>query len=188
MAIQRIVSAGQQGAALGGLEAAVLCGLEHGGWRARRPGGAGAAPSFGLLELNTPERAVEAEANVVDSDATLVFNFGPRINGLHRTLRLCSDYRKPWLYLDLYFVSRARAVDAAVRWLAGHPLFNAYEQYEAVPHRRCVLHVAGPHESEAAGIQEAVTGILVDVLQEVNGGYRETWIDPPARPCEQNRD
>lgn len=73
--ITKIISGGQTGADRGGLDAAIHCGIPHGGWCPKgRIAEDGVIPAdYYLNEMASPEYLPRTKANVVDSDATVIF-------------------------------------------------------------------------------------------------------------------
>ena len=155
MPIIKIVSGGQTGADSGGIEAAIHCNLPHGGWCPKgRLAEDGKIPAKYLLqETPSSDYLARTEANVTDSDATLIFSYGPLEGGSLRTMEFSQKHKKPWLYVDL---ERDGAIKAIMEWL------------KAKFPKQCVLNVAGSRESKAPGIQDKVQAIMVDVLIKIS--------------------
>ena len=106
------------------------------------------------------------EANVVDSDATIIFTYGMPSGGSLRTVEFALKHGKPYHTVDLLTEGRDRAVKDIAEWLAGNGV-NDYEYYEATPPQECVLNVAGSRESKAPDIELLVMQVMVDVLRAV---------------------
>jgi len=170
MSIAKIVSGGQTGADRGGLDAALYCDVPQGGWcpKGRKAEDGRIPVKYELQEMGTTDYVARTEANVVDSDATVIFTEKGATGGSLRTLEFCVKHRKPWHEVVLTATPREKAVKDIVAWLAGDPTLNAYEDYVASPPAACVLNVAGSRESKCPGIADAVMRILVDVLIAVN--------------------
>lgn len=182
MPITRIVSGGQTGADRGGLDAALYCEVPHGGWcpKGRRAEDGTIPAKYALQEMTTADYLARTEANVVDSDATVVFTDKGATGGSLRTLEFCLKHRKPRLHVSLASTRRDRTVGDIVAWLSGDSAFNDYEDYEAKPPADCTLNVAGSRESKTPGIADAVMRIMVDVLIAVNPDCRRFY--PLPRP------
>jgi len=152
----RIVSGGQTGADRGALDAALALGLECGGWcpRGRRAEDGRIPEVYPLRETESDEYPVRTEANVRDSDATLVLHAGRRDTGTRLTERLARRHGRPLLVLDV------RSADAEVlrRWLADRAIR--------------VLNVAGPRESRAPGMRSRTEGFLREALGHAPGERR----------------
>ena len=166
MTIAKIVSGGQTGADQGALEAALYCSLPHGGWvpagRKTEKGGRVPERFDRMREMKSGDYAARTEANVVDSDATLVFTFGKPSGGSLKTLDLAHAHGKPRLHINLRQTGRKAAVWQVKRW------FDGPSGAEAPP-AECVLNVAGSRESTAPGIQPSVMILMIDIINAVNG-------------------
>ena len=154
MQVKCVVSGGQTGADRAALDAAIELGLPYGGWCP--PGGwAEDLPDPPGLLARYPElreappgpRSTRTRLNVRDSDATLVLVHDPAAPsaGTRLTVEVASALGRP--------VHVARADDAAgvAAWIGTlGPV---------------VLNVAGPRESEDAGLQAAAFRTLVSALR-----------------------
>ena len=121
MIISKIVSGGQTGADRGGWEAALHCSIPIGGWIPKgRKAEDGRIPDkyVNLEETKSADYLVRTEANIVDSDATLVFCYGGPTGGSKRTVELARKHRRPCLAVDLD-KPRKEAVEAIEAWLRG---------------------------------------------------------------------
>ena len=152
--IRRIVSGGQTGADRAALDAARAFGIEIGGWvPLGRWAEDGRVPDCypNLRETGCANPALRTELNVRDSDGTVVFSHGDVAGGSRWTMDVAGRLRKPLLHLDLDTHSAQAAVDRLLAWVKA-------ERIE-------VLNVAGPRESEEAGIHAAVHAVLVTALR-----------------------
>jgi hypothetical protein len=169
--ITKIISGGQTGADRGGLDAALHCGLPHGGYCPKgRKAEDGVIPAkYSLKELLTEKYLPRTQANVIDSDATVIFTYGPLTGGSLKTATYVHRLEKPWHEVDLLHTTPKQAVLDIMMWLAGDEKLNDYDEYEACPPPlKCVLNVAGSRESQAPGIQDAAYRLMVDLLMKVN--------------------
>ncbi|MDR4485430.1 MAG: putative molybdenum carrier protein [Nitrospirales bacterium] len=168
--ITKLISGGQTGADRGGLDAAIHCGIPHGGWcpKGRRAEDGVIPVEYHLNEMASQEYLPRTKANVVDSDATIIFTYGPLSGGSLKTATYAHHLEKPYYDVDLKSTPRKKAVEEIVRWLGGDAELNDHDEYIAFPPFECILNVAGSRESHASGIQEAVFQLLVDVLIAVN--------------------
>lgn len=159
MKISKIISGGQTGADRGGWEAALHCSIPIGGWIPKgRKAEDGRIPDKyeDLQETKSADYLVRTEANIVDSDATLVFCYGEPTGGSKKTVELARRHRRPCLAVDLD-KPRKEAVKTIVEWLRGVPMDAG------------VLNVAGSRASKAPRIEDRVMVWMVDVISEVNG-------------------
>ena len=165
MAITRIVSGGQTGADIAGLDAAIYTGTEHGGFcpKGRKQEQRKTIPEkYHLKEMPTADYLKRTEANVVDSDATLILTFGPLAGGSKRTWDFAKKHNKPCLHIAIDEYTRRDVTNFVVRWFEG-------DLSLPTPPKNCVLNVAGNRESKATGIRQAVMIRMVDILTEMNG-------------------
>jgi hypothetical protein len=169
--ITKIISGGQTGADRGGLDAALHCDWPHGGWC---PKGCkaedGVIPAeYHLTEMSSAEYLPRTQANVIDSDATIIFSYGPLFGGSLETATYAHELEKPYHHVDLLHITPKNAANTIMMWLAGDKALNDYDEYVAYPPPlECVLNVAGSRESRAPGIQEVVFRFMVNVLMNVN--------------------
>ena len=168
--ITKIISGGQTGADRGGLDAAIHCDWPHGGWCPKgRKAEDGVIPvEYHLTEMSSAEYLPRTQANVIDSDATIIFSYGPLFGGSLETATYAHHLEKPYHQVDLLHIRPKNAVNKIMRWLAGDEELNDYDAYVAYPPLACILNVAGSRESHAPGIQDAVFRLMVDVLMKVN--------------------
>lgn len=160
MPITRIISGGQTGADRGGLEAALYCEIPHGGWcrkGKKAEKGTTIPAKYELQEHPSADYSARTEANVVDSDCTVIFTFGPLEGGSLATKEFADKHRKPCLHVDLEKPDRHASVRAICEWL-----------WNMCP-KECVLNVAGQRASKAPGIEQAVMVRMVDVISKANG-------------------
>jgi hypothetical protein len=158
MHISKIVSGGQTGADRGGWEAAIYCSIPYGGWIPQgRKAEDGVIPAKykGLQETGSADYPARTEANVVDSDATLVFTYDNPTGGSKQTIKFAQKHKRPCLVINLD-EPREKTVKQIVDWLKGI----------SVP--AGVLNVAGSRASKSPGIDLAVTARMVDVISEIN--------------------
>jgi putative molybdenum carrier protein len=143
------VSGGQTGVDRAALDVAIAAGVPHGGWcpRGRRAEDGVVPARYALREHASDEYAARTEANVVDSDGTLVLARGAVAGGTALTKRLADAHGKPCLVVDL---DAAPDPVTVRRWIDAHAIE--------------VLNVAGPRESQRPGICAAAAAFLRAVL------------------------
>jgi hypothetical protein len=146
---RRIVSGGQTGVDRAALDVAIALGIPHGGWcpRGRRAEDGVIAACYAMREHASAEYDARNEANVVDSDGTLILYRGVLEGGTKLTRDLAARHRKPLLVVDLGAAPDAIAVE---RWIDDE--------------RITVLNVAGPRESGRPGIGRDARVFLTRVL------------------------
>ena len=146
--IDKIVSGGQTGADRAALDLALARGIEIGGWvPLGRLAEDGRVPAryVGLRECDSEAYEVRTRLNVRDSDATLIFAFGPPLGGTALAERCAKGHHKPQLTVDL----SGSPEECAMR----------VRQWLALECPR-VLNVAGPRLSEEPRIVLAVSRVL----------------------------
>lgn len=159
MRISKIVSGAQTGADRGGLDAAMYCKLPYGGWVPKgRLAEDGTVPGIytELRETETRSYLTRTEANVADSDATVIFTRGKLKGGSLKTAEFARKHNRPMLHVDLANSDRSMAIEAVALWLRTDCPDS------------CALNVAGQRESKAPGIQREVMVMMVDIISTVN--------------------
>jgi len=154
--IKTVMSGGQTGADRGGLEAAIACGVPHGGWCPKeRKSEDGTIPvHYQLRETASDDYTERTRANVKDSDATVIFFCSELSGGSRLTAEVCKKRNKPCLVIDLNDCDDKQACREIVTWLKQEFLLGDI-----------ILNVAGSRESQAPGIYERVLDVMVTVLR-----------------------
>ena len=175
--IRKIVSGGQTGADRAALDAAIAMRVAHGGWCPKgRCAEDGRIPArYRLRETSTEAYAERTEANVVDSDATLIFTAGPPEGGSRQTLEFALRHGRPWLHLDTARHPVEKAVQIIVKWLAA----LGTERRRLGAPNGIVLNVAGSRASADPQIYAFVRTVMERVLRDVNrrayARFRTVW-------------
>lgn len=148
MGLERVVSGGQTGVDRAGLDAAIACGLTHGGWcpQGRRAEDGAIPARYRLRETASPEYFVRTDRNVRDSDGTVVLCAGAPAGGTALTLEYAAKRGRPALVLDLDQVAAEAAAAKLHAWTAEHAI--------------ATLNVAGPRESSSPGIYARARAVL----------------------------
>ena len=171
MKLRKIVSGGQTGADQGALSACVQRGFPYGGWipKGRRTEKGKVPARYRMRQHGSRHYPPRTEANVRDSDATVVFTYGKPDGGSQLTIDFAKKRGKPCLAVDL---ERTPAAAAAriVRWIK-----------RTCP-GTCVLNVAGSRRSKAPGIHMAVKRTILEILSKANGPVRL-----PPKACRRKR-
>ncbi|MBU1386883.1 MAG: putative molybdenum carrier protein [Proteobacteria bacterium] len=151
--LEKIVSGGQTGADIAGVDAAIFCRFPYGGWLPQgRKSEKGLVPEkynqFQVMARGGyPKRT---EQNVIESDGTVIFTFGKLSGGSLLTKKLAVKNNKPWLHIDLDMIKNpsAKIIDWLIEWDIKR------------------LNVAGKSASKAPGIYKQVKAIMTDILQQ----------------------
>lgn len=163
MRIAKIVSGGQTGADTGGLDAAIWCEVPHGGWcpKGRLCEEGEISPQYLLAEMTTKEYLKRTEANVVDSDITLVFTHGEPTGGSKRTIELAEKHGRPVFNID-----PGRKTRQSIPELGALLLGN--EKDQANLPKECIINIAGSRESGTPGIAREVMVWVIELIDFVN--------------------
>lgn len=118
----KVISGGQTGVDRGALDAALAVGVPCGGWcpQGRLAEDGPIADRYPLVELADGGYVERTEANVIDSDATVLIYFGELTGGTAETLRFCLTHGRPFLLLDATELSPARAAVRISSFVATH--------------------------------------------------------------------
>jgi predicted Rossmann-fold nucleotide-binding protein len=160
--IERVISGGQTGADQAGWRAARAAGIATGGWM---PKGflteEGPRPEFdemfGAREHHSPHYPDRTRANILWSDATLIFVVDGESPGTKATAIAVYTAGRPCVIVKVYLSEeitphRSRAI---VEWIRGKEVKT--------------LNVAGNRESKAPGIGAWVERYLAEVFRLLKG-------------------
>jgi hypothetical protein len=148
--LKRIISGGQTGADRGGLDAAVMLGIKHGGScpAGRRAEDDGIPLRYRMSVLPIKDYSTRTRLNVYDSDATLVIVRGQLTPGSALTVQSCRKLERPLFVARIPSMASVRDVARSVA------LWLDRVQPET-------LNVAGSRESTAPGIQLDACALVV---------------------------
>ncbi|GFO68188.1 hypothetical protein GMLC_17670 [Geomonas limicola] len=143
--IEKVVSGGQTGVDRAGLDAAKAAGLPIGGYCPKgRLAEDGTVPEcYPLIELDSERYASRTEKNVVESDGTLVLNWGELTDGTKATVQFAREHGRPHLILQL---DQEPDLDICRTWIEEN--------------RLSTLNIAGPRESKCPGIYGKAFALL----------------------------
>ena len=153
MIIRKIISGGQTGADIAGVDAAISCDYPYGGWL---PKGRKSLHKNGIVPEKYTHFKVLArggypkrtEQNVIDSDGTVIFTYGKLTRGSSLTKKVALKNKRPWLHIDLN-IEHSPALkikDFIIDWDIN------------------VLNIAGERAKSAPAIYKKVKKILINVL------------------------
>lgn len=122
--IERIVSGGQTGADRAGLDAAIACGIPHGGWcpKGRKAEDGPIPDEYQLTETASGNYLDRTERNVKESDGTVILTMGPLSGGSSRTAEFAREHDKPWLHVKLDAMSIGKVAGTLRRFAKEHGL------------------------------------------------------------------
>lgn len=150
---RRIVSGAQTGVDRAALDVALELDIPCGGWVPKgRLDEDGRIPARypGLEEASTADWNERTEANVRDSDGTLILSRGRLTGGSAYTADVAARLGRPCLHLDLAALSRREAARAAREWIDARGIET--------------LNVAGPRASKDPGLYELARRLLREVM------------------------
>lgn len=152
MAITRIISGGQTGADVAGLDAAIKQGVPHGGWipKGRLTEDGPLPANYQLQEMPTASYPKRTAQNVIDSDGTVIFTHGTLTGGSALTRKIALQRGKPSLHIDLLAITEGEAVQELAAFIED----NGIE----------VLNVAGSRGSRDPALYGKVYKVMVEVL------------------------
>ncbi len=150
--ITQVISGGQTGADRAALDAAIACGIPHGGWCPKgRLAEDGPIPEkYNLQEMETESYSERTRANVEAADLTLIFSHGSLTGGSLLTQEFAEELGKPCLHIDLFKKFQ--------------PLEKMTEKFPRIG--KIVLNVAGPRASNDPKIYDAVYEATIHLLGE----------------------
>ncbi|MFP4259420.1 MAG: putative molybdenum carrier protein, partial [Desulfovermiculus sp.] len=152
---QKIISGGQTGADQGALDAALELGHPCGGWcpKGRRSEAGPISQRYPVTEHSSESYQARTEANIIDSDGTLVFTCREPTGGTKETIDLARKHGKPYLILDLEKGDPNSDLELIRKWGRENQV--------------TVLNVAGPRESKNPGISARVKQTILHLLSPV---------------------
>ncbi|MFP4035286.1 MAG: putative molybdenum carrier protein [Desulfovermiculus sp.] len=152
---QKIISGGQTGADQGALDAALELGHPCGGWcpKGRRSEAGPISQRYPVTEHSSESYQARTEANIIDSDGTLVFTCREPTGGTKETIDLARKHGKPYLILDLEKGDPNSDLELIRKWGRKNQV--------------TVLNVAGPRESKNPGISARVKQTILHLLSPV---------------------
>ena len=145
----KIISSGQTGVDRAALDAALENDIACGGWcpKGRLAEDGPIAAKYPLVETETLSHAKSSELNVVDSDGTLLLNWGSLGGGSIKKAALVTRLKKPLRVLNLNENPKMDDVEA---W--------------AIRFKIRVLNVSGPKASEVANAYVDAKAFITQLL------------------------
>lgn len=150
MKIKKIISGGQTGADRGGLESAIECNLEYGGYvPLHRKAEDGIVPLkyVNMIEIPSNDYKARTKLNVQDSDVTLIFCHGTPKGGSKFTIDCCKMMKRDHLVIDLDLSFESNMV-------------NLLDFFEGLLLSDLTVNVAGTRESHCKGIENDVKFLM----------------------------
>lgn len=163
MKIKKIISGGQTGADRGGLESAIECNLEYGGYiPLHRKAEDGIVPLryVNMVEIPSNDYKARTKLNVQDSDVTLIFCHGAPKGGSKFTVDCCKMMKRDHLVIDLDFSFEGC-------------LMELEEFFQGILFNDLVVNIAGTRESHSEGIQVEVKTLMSRLVKNLNMNSQE---------------
>ncbi|MBU0945358.1 MAG: putative molybdenum carrier protein [Proteobacteria bacterium] len=150
--LKKIISGGQTGADIAGIDAAIAHDFPYGGWlpKGRRTIEGPLDVKYIMREMPTRGYPKRTEQNVMDSDGTVIFQQGKLSGGSDLTRKLAIKHGKPWLHLDMKKLSIDEAGEEIIGWVKKNQIET--------------LNVAGKSASSDPEIYDIVFGVMGRVL------------------------
>lgn len=111
--LKKIISGGQTGADVAGLDVAIKHGIPHGGAipKGRLTENGVFSEKYNLEEMTRTSYPKRTEKNVVDSDGSAIFTSGKLTGGSLLTQKKAIQHDKPVIYLDMNKVTVEKVAD-----------------------------------------------------------------------------
>ncbi len=153
-----IISGGQTGVDLAGLEAAKITDIRTGGcapkgYRTEEGDLLFLKTRYGLYESTSSNYPDRTKENIQKSDCTLII-YGKVSKGSTLSKNLCEKFKKPYLYLELTDTEIERKIKEFV------------SRVSAMEGREIVVNVAGNRESVCPGIRTTVRELLIKCIED----------------------
>lgn len=125
MSLKKIISGGQTGADIAGIDAAIENGMLYGGWlpKGRKTENGPLDSRYtNMTEMPVGRYLERTERNVKDSDGTVIFTHGKVPGGWSLLNEYATKHNKPLLHLDLDIFSEPAAVETILNWIHQHDI------------------------------------------------------------------
>lgn len=144
----KIISGGQTGVDRAALDVALDFHFPCGGWcpKGRRAEDGVIDKKYLLKETANGKYEIRTEANVRDSDATLIITHGKPRSGTAFTIAMARKHKKPCLIVD-----------------PGHAVLEDVRNW-LIQNKVTILNIAGPRESNMSGIYKEAYEFLCKIL------------------------
>ena len=150
--LKKIISGGQTGADIGGIDAAVESNFPYGGSlpRGRKTENGPLSEKYQMKEMTTGGYPKRTEQNVKDSDGTIIFTHKILTGGSKLTSNFAESWGKPWLHINLSQMSKNEAVSILLSWIKE----NKIE----------ILNVAGSRASKDSEVHTKVVFLIREII------------------------
>lgn len=170
MSLQKIISGGQTGADIAGIDAAIENGMLYGGWlpKGRKTENGPLDSRYsGMTEMPVGRYLERTERNVKDSDGTVIFTHGKLPGGWSLLNEYATKHNKPLLHLDLDVFSEPTAVETISEWIDQHGVQT--------------LNVGGSQASKDEYIYDDVHSIIKTLINKTKAAeFSQNQQTPPV--------
>jgi hypothetical protein len=156
MSLTKIISGGQTGAEIAGIDAAIENGLPYGGWLPegrRTENGPLDSKYTNMMELEDADYPDKTEQNVKDADGTAIFSHGKLTGDASLAHGFARIHNKPVLHLDMNELSETEAIESSIEWIYR----NKIE----------ILNVTGSPESKDEYIYDDVHSTIKSIITTI---------------------
>jgi predicted Rossmann-fold nucleotide-binding protein len=149
MTLKKIVSGGQTGVDRAALDGAMEKNFPVGGWcpKERIAEDGRIDKRYPLTETHSTNYTIRTEANVIDSDGTLIFTATNLEGGTLNTVEYCKKHNKPYFVAD---INKNIELSKIHNWL----MENNIE----------ILNIAGPRASKQPDIYDKTKPIIKNMI------------------------
>jgi hypothetical protein len=117
--LEKIISGGQTGADIAGIDAAIEFNFPYGGWLPKgRKTEIGPLPlTYQMQEVARGGYPKRTEKNIKESDGTVIFTHTRLTGGSRLTVDLAESWGKPWLHINFNKTDSKQVVLILSRWI-----------------------------------------------------------------------
>jgi len=150
----KIVSGGQTGVDRAGLDAALDCNIEAGGWcpEGRKAEDGKIADIYPLTELTNAGYRKRTLKNVQDSDGTVIIYFSRLSGGTKLTVEFCTKEQKPHVLIDANQFSETQATQKIINFITDFKIQT--------------LNVAGPRASNEVRAYSYTKSVITGLIEK----------------------
>jgi len=126
--IKKIISGGQPGVEIAALDAAIRLNIPHAGWcyQGRKIDGGILDKQYKVNEIDNPSYFQRLENNIVDSEGTVVLNYGQLAMGSKAARDIAGKHNKSFLNVDLSKHALNHAIASIRKWMAKNEVSTVY--------------------------------------------------------------